>query len=132
MMILITFPFYCAMGLQIPISLLNHYSRHKIEHVGIETLFLGVSLFFHLSFASLLLLCDVPQQYLYQNSCLLTIAIMPLIRWLNSIIAGIGSPCPSGVRDICNMAMCGSPLESKHFFNVHFTNFIHASTVPLL
>ena len=45
---------------------------------------------------------------------------MPLSGWLNNIVAGLGSPDPSRVIHICNRAMCGSPLESKHFFSVHF------------
>ena len=55
-----------------------------------------------------------------------------LIWWLNSTVAGLGSPFPCGVIYICIRAMCGSPLESKHFLSVHCTNFIHASTWPLL
>ena len=46
--------------------------------------------------------------------------------------AGLRSPCPSGVICICNKAMCGSTLESKDFFSVCFTKFIHASTCLLL
>ena len=53
---------------------------------------------------------------------------MPLIRWLNSIIAGLGSPCPSRVVCTCNSPICRSLLESKHVFCVCFIKFIHAST----
>ena len=63
---------------------------------------------------------------------LLIIGIMLLIGQLNSTVVGLGSPCPNGVICICSRAMCGSPLESKHFFWVHFTNCIHAATFPLL
>ena len=57
---------------------------------------------------------------------------MPMIGWSNNIVAGMGSPGLSRVILICNRAICGSPLESKHFLSVHFTTFIHASTCQLL
>ena len=63
---------------------------------------------------------------------LLIIGIMPLIGQLNNMVTGLGKPGPNGVICICKRAMCGSALESRHFFSVSFTNFIHASTCPLL
>ena len=39
---------------------------------------------------------------------LLIIGMIPLIRQLNSSVAGLGSPGPSGVDMICNIATCGS------------------------
>ena len=61
---------------------------------------------------------------------LLIMGIMPQIGQLNNIVARPGSP--SRVIPICNRAICGSSLVSKHFLSVHFTNFIHASTCPLV
>ena len=57
------------------------------------------------------------------------IGIMPLIKWLNTIVAGLGSPGPSRVIHIRNGAVCWSPLESKHFFSVCFTNVLHVLLV---
>ena len=57
---------------------------------------------------------------------------MPLIGQLSNIVAGLGSPGPSGVICICNRAMCRSALESKHFFSVCFAIFIHAPNCLLL
>ena len=57
---------------------------------------------------------------------------MPLIGQLNNTVVRLVSPGPSEVILICNRAICGSPLVSKDFLGVQFTNFIHASTCPLL
>ena len=53
---------------------------------------------------------------------------MPPIGWLNNSAAGQGGPGPNGVDLICNK----STLVSKHFFNIHVMNLMHASTCPLL
>ena len=60
------------------------------------------------------------------------IGIIPLIGQVNSNVAGLERPCPGGVDFICSRAMCMSLPESKHFFMVHFMNFMQASTHPLL
>ena len=60
------------------------------------------------------------------------IGMMPLIGQLDSSIAGFGSPGPSGVDLICNKAICGSDVMSKHFMSVCLINLIHTSTSPLL
>ena len=52
---------------------------------------------------------------------------MPLIGWLNSIVAGLGSPCPSRVIHICNRAMCGSLLELKHLPILYMPLPVHYS-----
>ena len=57
---------------------------------------------------------------------------MPLIGQLNISVAGLGSPGPNGDDLICNKAICGSDLVSKHFFSVCFISLMHASTCPLL
>ena len=41
--------------------------------------------------------------------------IIPHTGWLNSNVARLGRPCPSGVVWICNNAMWMSPPESEHF-----------------
>ena len=53
-------------------------------------------------------------------------------RWLNSIVAWLGIPCPSGVVQICNKAMWMSSPESAQFFNVCLMNMMQALTCPLL
>ena len=58
--------------------------------------------------------------------------IMPLTRQLNSSIAGLGRPCPSGLVLICSIVMCISPPESVHLFIVHLMNLMQASTCLLL
>ena len=50
---------------------------------------------------------------------------------LNSNVAGLGRPCPSGVVLICSNTMCTSLLVSEHFLIVCFMNFMQASTCPL-
>ena len=47
---------------------------------------------------------------------------------LNSIIAGLGIPIPTGVDYTCNQARLVSCLVSAHFLIVHFTNLMHTST----
>ena len=58
--------------------------------------------------------------------------IMPHTGQLNSNIAGLGRPCPSGLVLICSNAMCMSPPESEHFFIVCLMNLMQGSTCPLL
>ena len=49
---------------------------------------------------------------------------------MNSIVAGLGSPFPIGVDCMCTKAKFTSVLVSKHFFMVHFANFMQGSTHP--
>ena len=64
-------------------------------------------------------------------SSLFIIGIMLCIGWLNSSVAGPGSPGSSGVALICNKDTCISALVLIHFI-VCFMKFIHTSTCPLL
>ena len=57
--------------------------------------------------------------------------MMPLTGHLNNSVAGLGSPGPNGIDLICNKAMCGPHLVSKHFWSVNLS-LMHASTYPLL
>ena len=50
--------------------------------------------------------------------------------WLNSNVARLSKPCPSGVVQICNNAMWMSPPESTHFLIVHLMNLMHVLTCP--
>ena len=127
-MVVIALPFNCTMGPQSPMFLLNCYirpyeKRHKILEVYLSLSFLACLFNIALWCSSSL---STP------TSDLSIIGIMPLIGRLNSIVAGVGSPCPSGVVHFCNMAMCESLVESKCFFSVGFINFMQASTCPLL
>ena len=40
---------------------------------------------------------------------------MPLIGQLNSTVAGLGSPGPSGIDMICNKAIYGLDSAAMHF-----------------
>ena len=108
--------------------MLNHYSRSYGE---MHNIFWSILVF--VIFACLFIIA------LWCSSSLsITIGglfitgIMLQIGQLNSIIAGLGSPCLSGIILICTRAIFGSILESKHFYSVCFTNFIHVSTCLLL
>ena len=52
----------------------------------------------------------------------------PHMGLLNSIVAGIRSPAPTGVGHICNKTSLVSWLLLVHFFIVCFTNLMHAYT----
>ena len=51
-----------------------------------------------------------------------------LVGQLNSSVAGLGIPDPSGVVLIYNKARCVSELVSLHCLIVHFKYLIHMST----
>ena len=85
-MILITFPFYHAMGPWSPIFLLNHYRRpHGDKNIILGSTFVFV--IFHLPFYYCFMMFLSGQ---------LIICIMPLIRQLNIIVAGLGILVPVG------------------------------------
>ena len=54
--------------------------------------------------------------------------IIPPVGQLNSSVAGLGSPGPSGIILTCNRARCISDLVSQYFFIVCFTSLMHAPT----
>ena len=54
------------------------------------------------------------------------VSVVPLMGHLNKSIAALDRPGPRCVDLICNRARFISALVSKHFFNVHFTNLMHA------
>ena len=67
-------------------------------------------------FAACLLTCyDAHYHYLHPLVFCLKIGMIPHTGWLNSNVAGLSKPCPSGIVLICNNAMLISPLESVHF-----------------
>ena len=110
-MIVTALVYYCPIGPQSPMFLLNCYSwpygnRHK---------------HFWSIIASVIFPClCIKVLWCLSSLCILIgslsiTGIMPLTRWLNSSIAGLGRPCPSGVILICSIAMCISPPESEHF-----------------
>ena len=63
---------------------------------------------------------------------LLVCGIRPQMGLLNSIMAGLGRPAPTGVDHICNKAKLVSQLISLLFLILCLTNLMHTSTWPLL
>ena len=51
---------------------------------------------------------------------LFIIGILPFVRQINSSVAGLGIPSPSGIILICNRVRCISGLVSGHFFFVFY------------
>ena len=93
MMIVITLPFHGIMGPQSPIFPLNHYSRpygERSKHLEVS---LSLSFFVWLFIITLWYSSSLS---IPTGSLLITV-IMPLIGWLNIMVAGLGSPCPSGI-----------------------------------
>ena len=60
------------------------------------------------------------------------LGIKPLMNLLNSIVAGIDSPCLIAVDLISISAKFTSMLVSKHLFMVHFMSTVQVSNSPLL
>ena len=58
---------------------------------------------------------ECPSSLFELSGSLVGIGMMPLIEWLKSSVAGLGSPGPSGVDLICNEAILMSDLVSMHF-----------------
>ena len=60
--------------------------------------------------------------------------MMPPIGQLNNSIAGLGSPCPSGVHLICNKAICISDSVSMHFDGIlyKFDAYFYQSTTLVI
>ena len=87
----------------------SHWTT-TVHPMGIETYILGVSL----PLSCLVCLFTITLKCSWSLSMptggLLIAASIPLIRWLNSMFAGLGSPCLSGVIHVHNRAMCGSLL----------------------
>ena len=59
-------------------------------------------------------------------SILFIIGMIPLVGQINSSVAGLGSPGPSGIIFICNKARCKLELSVMTFLSVCFTSLIHA------
>ena len=96
-------------------SLPSSHWTTTVDPVGIDTKIFEVSLFW--SFLPCLCI-----RFLWCSSSLSILigflsitGIMLHTGWLNSNVAGLGRPCPSGVVLICSNAMCVSPPESEHF-----------------
>ena len=127
-MIVIALAYYCTIGPWSPIFPLNCYSCP----VGIDIKIFEVSL-------SQSFLSNLCITFLWCSSSLSILIgflyitdIMPHTGQLNSNVAGLGRPWPSGVVLICSNTMCISPPESEHFFIVWLMNLMQASTCLLL
>ena len=75
--------------------------------------------------------CSTQSPLLTFIGCLPICGSSALMGLLNSIIAGKGNPALTGVVFIWRKAKL-TLLVCLQFFMVHFTNFIHVSTWPLL
>ena len=111
MVMVISLPYYCAMGPYINVFSLNTYSRrywkNRILSGSIIFLIIFVCLFTNTLWcsSSLSMLIGI----------LFIIGMIPLVGPLNTSFAGLGSPGPSGIIVICNKARCISELVSWHF-----------------
>ena len=121
------FSLYCALGPFITIFLLDSYSIPYEKKSTISGIIM-IPIIFCLSFDKCFMVLIILSKLLGN---LLTIGMIYLVEWLNSSVAGLGSPGPSGVVLICNKVRCILHLVSLQFLIVCFMNLMHASLWPL-
>ena len=94
-----------------------------VDPMGIDTKILEVSLFWSFLPCLCIRFLWCLSSFSIFISFLSIIGILPHTRWLNSNVARLGRPCPSGVVLICTNTMCISPLEAENFFYSVFNEF---------
>ena len=96
----------------------SHWTA-TIDPMGIDIMIFEVSLFWSFFPCPCIKFLWCSSSLCILVGVLLIKGIMPHTRQLNSTVAQLGRPCPSGVVLICSNAMCISPSETEHFFMVH-------------